>query len=134
MKQMLIAGTPEHMEFCQDFVHFDTFGTMRFQSALEHLENGLLSYEEISVFPLSETLTVIELTSKGRKALKGFRRIWNELYLPNFKEQDWTLRDAYEVSQGSPAEFALSRERFEKERKAGKLATVIAQCPPIELL
>lgn len=134
MKQMLLAGTPQHMEYCHDLIHFETFGTMRFQAALDHLEGGLLSFKEVSVFPLSETLTVIELTSKGRKIVKGVRWIWNDMYLPAFKKQDWTFEDAYEATQGSKSPFALSRERFEQERKAGRLNQIIARCPPIALL
>lgn len=134
MRQILVAGTREHMEFCHDLIHFETYGTLPFQKAIEHIDGGLLKFKEVSVLPLSETLTVIELTPKGRRALKALSGIWNEMYVPSLKEQDWTLQDAYEASDAAASEFALSRERFEQERKAGKLAEIIARCPPIGMM
>jgi len=77
--EMLVFGQEAHMEWCYDFVQFDTYGVMHFEKAYKYLSSGHLKLTKVSVMPLQKTLTAIELTSSGRavtKKVKKFGRIF----------------------------------------------------------
>ena len=134
--EMLVFGQEAHMEWCYDFVQFDTYGVMHFEQACEYLSSGHLKLAEVSVMPLNKTLTVIELTPSGRRVTKKVKKLWTHLYVPFFKQSDpnWTMEDAYVDNALEGNAFALSRQRFDTEKSEGRLSGIIAKCPAIGLL
>ena len=131
-------GSPQHCLWVLDFVNFETFGTMGFNHACENANHGYLKVSEIMLAPSANVLTVIELTAKGRDVSKKLHEIWKDFYEPVFINEvpNWEVPDPFTLSDTLSelvgfSQLALSRERFETERKAGKLNEIIKRCPPI---
>lgn len=118
-------------EKVHSFKLFDVFGIMPVVNAVEFINAGLFRVEEISVLPLTQTLTVIHLTQQGREASKNFLSVWALGYEPFMESRGIKLIDEYANVQGSGLPFALSISRFEAEQKAGRLSKVISMCPNI---
>ena len=129
-----IFGQKAHMEMCFCFVQFEAFGAMLYRPALDFLNDGVLDLEVVSLFPLSDTFSVVGLTAKGRKKSKACIKIWNTMYVPILKDSDKTLIDEFASEADPLLKFALSRDRFENERKAGNFSKVLNYCPVIEEL
>ena len=132
MTKMLMFGQEEHRELCYHLAHFEDFGAMPVQQARELVEDGYLQLKEVHVLPFSASLTVIELTPKGLSESKKLRKLWDLVYEPDLKSSDWVMQDLYDEQRGTGVRFSLSLERFEKEKKAGRLNEVIASCPPLQ--
>ena len=131
MSDMTILGHKEHRQICYCFAQLEAFGALEWNAAILFLEEGWLKVSEVSVLPLTEKLTVIELTPEGRKSLKAHLKLWTGVYLPHIDEADWVFRDEYILTKSKRSEFALTQDRFDSEVKAGNLSEVIARCTPI---
>ena len=66
-----MLGQRHHLEYCYNFVQFESFGTMIFSQAIELLDEGLIDIESVSILPFLESFTVIRLTGKGRRFEKN---------------------------------------------------------------
>lgn len=134
--EMLVVGQRAHMQWCYDFVQFETFGVMDFNQACEYCDTGHLKIHEVRVMPLTHPLTVIELTASGRLLSRKLHKLWNTIYAPAFKADDpnWILEDLYTARQSEQMKLALSQKRFDDEIQESRLSGIIAKCPAIVLL
>ena len=136
MKPLSVRSPEQHLFLCYEFVQLSTFGIMRSDDAIYHLNQDWLKLKEVSLFPLAGTLTLIELTQKGRVECNRFIKFWENGYLQALETEDpgWVLQDEYVLSKDINQVFALTQERFDREKREGRLSEVIRRCPAIETM
>jgi len=133
MSRMIMVGQEEHRLICYNFVQFEAFGIMDFEEAIDQIEMGHLKTKEVVIPLFTESFTVISLTGAGRKYSDNMKRIWHSIYVPAMENDDFQLSDEYELNANHERKFAMSRQRFDREKQARRLSKVLNQCPRIDL-
>lgn len=126
-----MLGSREHLKYCYSFMQLEAFGAMHLSQAIENLEEGVIVEQDVSLLPLSTPFKIIKLTGRGRKVSRNCLKLWNDIYLPAFKEGEFKRVDEYASSKVGENIFAINFERFQKEREAGRVNQMISKCPPM---
>lgn len=125
MRRFIVLGEKEHCFQCQKIIHFADHGTLLKHEA-EYLEDWLfLRSRETTFFPMARKILTFEMTPKGRKSVKAFRKLWKHVYVPVIGLDTDVIPDAYLEEGRECQEWVYSTDRLEKERKSGRLQTVM---------
>lgn len=120
-----MLGDDEHRFQCQMLLHFADHGTLGFDAAVYLEEWGYLTGEEFTLLPLMNKVLLFELTAKGRKSVKTFRRIWQSLYVARLGFAGPDIPDDYLDVSANAQTWVFSKKRLEAERGAGRLNMLI---------
>lgn len=133
MERFITLGQEEHLTQCQMLIHFADHGTLVFEDAHYLEEWGYLKPKVIQLFPMTKKVLAYELTQKGRKSSKAFRKIWTDIYVPYLKLETDIITDKYLEEDAGQHIWVFRPKRLEAEREAGRLQLVLERAAPLRL-